>query len=318
VKSLFVTLLIFGAAFAAYDFFAAPAGEKILFKHLNKGVAVPSPTTAPANTPSVATTEPAPAMTEPTAPATTAPVAPAAPSTPTPSTTAAPEPQVEASGFRPPQHPSMDELTKNWTMIPPTAFPRPIKLLKDTLFKMSVGGSTIAAGAQAVALGFENSMLTVAPTATSAARAQLPMDDTDLKKSILDGYEIYKVKRTEALRRLYERKLVEAKANASAPMPSGPGSGVTAEGKPEQNIDGSYPLLVAHLKGADLAELKADKISSWSDAQPTNHEGKPAWAIKVNAEVNSIFGPQPVDILCIVKNGRVEGWYYAGSGEPVP
>lgn len=309
-------MLIFGAAFAAYDYFGAPVGEKIIFKNLNKGAPTPitTETVKSVPQPDVATLPPE----------TPAPKATPTVPTPTPSPTAAPtmttkveEVKAEPNGFVPPKHESIEDLTLNWTKIPPSAFPRPVKLLKDTLFKMSVGGSTLAAGAQAVAVGFQSPQLLLAPTPTSPARAVVALEDTDFKNSIIDGYEIWKQRRTDALRKLHAKKLASSNASETQ-LPAPSGGQVSPDGKPVSAPDGSYPLLIAHLQAADLTELKANKISRWSDPEPTNHEGKPAWAIKVNAEVNSIFGPQPVDILCIVKNGRVEGWYYAGSGEPVP
>jgi hypothetical protein len=34
--------------------------------------------------------------------------------------------------------------------------------------------------------------------------------------------------------------------------------------------------------------------------------------------VNTVFGLQPVEVKAVVQKGRVTGWFYAGSGEPVP
>lgn len=320
MKSLFVTLLVFAAAFAAYDYFGAPAGQKLLFKHLNVEAAKAAPTTAattapeqPGTTDAPAPTEPAPgapAMTEPTTPAPTAPAA--------PPPAAAQAPRTEANGFTPPSFDPIEVLTANWSKIPPSAFPRPVTLLKDALFKMSVGGSTIKAGAKAIALSLNGSQLTLAPTETSTARATLPMDDTDLKASITEGYERWKIARVTALRRLHERKLAEATSGgSSAPITAAPGS-VDPAGKPVAAVDGSYPLLIAHLKSGAVTELLAENIRTWSDAAPFTHEGKPAWSVKVNAEVNTLFGLQPVEIMAVVRDGRVEGWYYTGTGEPVP
>lgn len=325
MKSLFVTLLFFFAIFAAYDYFGAPAGQKILFKHLNHGAQDDAPVGTPTtqatvneNATSATAAEPPPAappMTEPTT-AAPSPSAPSAPPTPPPAVTEAPK--TEAGGFTPPKFDPIEVLTANWSKIPPSAFPRPVTLLKDALFKMSVGGSTIKAGAKAVALSLQDSQLTLAPTETSAARAIVPMDDTDLKTSITEGYERWKVARVAALRRLHERKLAEASGSASATPAVAASGSVDPAGKPVAAADGSFPLLIAHLKSGAVTELLAENIRSWSDAVPFTHEGKPAWSVKVNAEVNTIFGLQPVEIMAVIRDGRVEGWYYTGTGEPVP
>jgi hypothetical protein len=47
-------------------------------------------------------------------------------------------------------------------------------------------------------------------------------------------------------------------------------------------------------------------------------EGKAAWSIKVQADVETVFGLQPAEAQALVRDGRVKGWYYTGSGEPVP
>ena len=320
MKSLFVTLLFFFAAFAAYDYFGAPVGQKLLFKHLNVDTASPDESAASPAAPATAAALPAAPAAElpPAAPPMSEPK-PASPSTPAaPPPTVTEAPKTEASGFTPPKFDPIEVLTVNWTKIPPSAFPRPVTLLKDALFKMSVGGSTIKAGAKAVALSLQDSQLTLAPTETSAARAVLPMDDTDLKTSITEGYERWKVARVAALRRLHERKLAEAAGGgSSASVAAAPGS-VDPAGKPVAAVDGSFPLLIAHLKSGAVTELLAENIRSWSDAMPFTHEGKPAWSVKVNAEVNTLFGLQPVEIMAVVRDGRVEGWYYTGTGEPVP
>jgi hypothetical protein len=325
MKSLFVTLLIFGGAFAAYDYFGAPVGQKILFKNLNKAVPTASPVSA-ADTAAINPVEsPASASAELLAPnlPTLPPVTQMA--TP-PEIPKAPDPTLprpvrgESNGFVPPTFQPMESLTQNWTKIPPTAFPRPITLLKETLFKMSVGGSTMPAGGRAVALALEGSLLVLAPTEASAARAQAALDDTDFKKQLLDGYETWKSRRTDALRKLHARKLAQnattepAESNPAAAV----GAGVEPDGKPSRGSDGAYPLLVSHLKSGEVTELKAENIRNWSDVAPTSHEGKPAWTVKVSADVNTVFGLQPVDIMAIVRSGRVVGWYYTGSGEPVP
>ena len=51
---------------------------------------------------------------------------------------------------------------------------------------------------------------------------------------------------------------------------------------------------------------------------PAMLEGKPAWSIKVQADVDTVFGLQPAEAQALVRDGRVKGWFYTGSGEPVP
>ncbi len=302
MKSLFFTILILGGAFLAYDYFVAEPGTKIVFKSLNPP---PKPKLAPppaSDEKPVVSTTPAPAS-EPAKPVViTAP--PPAPSTPEPpkSTT--------------PKFDSIEMLTGNWQKIPPTAFPREVKLLQDVEFKMSVGSSKVAAGAKAYALGASQGAITLAPTSTSPARGQVPIDGTDLKPQLTALYEAWKVRRAEDLKAIAERKRQQASEPAVAEAPSG--SSVEPGGKPARASDGTFPLLLASMKTGQVTEITPSNITSWQDAQPVKVQGKDGWGVKVNFDAKTVFGPQPAEAQAIVLNGKVTGWYFTGSGEEVP
>lgn len=302
MKSLFFTLLILGGAFLAYDYYGLPPGKKIIFKSLNpppkpKVVEAPAAPKAETSEPVVA---PPPAA-EPPKPVVTAPPPP-------------PAPVVTAPAG--PKAGSIEALTNNWAKIPPTAFPREVRLLQDAEFKMSVGSSKVAAGNKAYAMGADQGILTVAPTATSPARAQVPIDGTDLKQVLTAIYEAWKVKneaeqRANAARRAQFAAQAAAAAAASA-------SEVEPSGKPVRDATGAYPLLLASIKGGQVTEIKPENIERWQEAQPTTVDGKPGWAVKVNFQANTVFGLYPSEAQALVANGKVKGWYYTGSGEEVP
>lgn len=306
MKSLFYTILIFGGAFCGYDYFLAPPGQKIVFKSLNPPkkpkvvTAVPkAEEKAEAPAPVSVVETPKTARTEPPKPA-------AVTEVPKPATST--EPKVD----------SIEKLTGNWLNIPATAFspPREVKLKQDAMFKMSVGASKVAAGGIAFVIGAQNGVLTLAPTASSPARAQLPIDDTDLKERLNEVYEKWKVQRIAELKANAARK---QQMMASQPPPTGPSSGeVEADGKPVRGSDGKYPLLVASIKRGQVTEIHVENITSWRDAQPAAIQGKKGWAVQVSCDVKTIFGLQPVEVQALVLDGRVMGWYYTGSGEEVP
>jgi hypothetical protein len=319
MKSLFFTLLIIAAAFVAYDYFGAPPGQKMIFKSMNAGV--PAASAAPsAQIPAAAKDEPIelpkgkPVADAPPGAATTAPAPSATPPAPAP---AAP-PVPDADGFTPPRFEPLEVLTKGWTFIPPSAFdpPRGLKLTKDVEFKLSAGSSKLAAGSTAYALGMANGVLTVAPAPTSPARAQVPLDDTDLKTILHEGYERWKPLRTAALKKIWERK----RAMAAGGEPAGTTlAGSTDEsGRPRQNADGSYDLLIASMKSGQVTEPKPENVKNWG--QPTEQliEGKNGWAVRVRYEAATIFGPMEVEAQALIVSGKVKGWYYTGSGEEVP
>lgn len=306
MKSLFYTILIIGGAFCAYDYFLAPPGQKIVFKSLN-----------PPKKPKVVASAPQPEeekkeMSAP-APVVETPKAPAV-ETAKPKVAEAPKPAAPSG----PKVETIEELTGNWLLIPASAFtpPREVKLKQDAMFKMSVGASKVAAGGIAYAVGSQNGVLTLAPTATSPARAQLPIDGTDLKERLNELYEKWKVVRLAELKANAAKK---QQMMASQPPPSAPSSGeVEADGKPVRGSDGKYPLLVASIKRGQVTEIHLENITNWREAQPATIQGKKGWAVQVSCDVKTIFGLQPVEVQALILDGRVTGWYYTGSGEEVP
>jgi hypothetical protein len=305
MKALFITILVFAAAFCAYDYFGAPVGQKMIFKSLNVAedqVAAPAPATPPpAKTPE-ATPPAVQDLATPSAPAT------AATSPPPPPPAPAPVKDPTAPKFE-----SIESLTKNWTFIPKSAFPRQVQLKKALDFKMSVGSSTLNAGSTVTALGFEQGALALAPTPSSSARATAALDDTDLKSILNEGYEKWKVARTEMLKKAQAQRLANKASGMEPPTPAGDPSQA-----PARSSDGSYPLLVSNLNSGEVNELKAKNIHRWGDPESMHFEGKPAWAVKVMADVETVFGLQPAEAQAIIVGGRVKGWFYTGSGEPVP
>ena len=305
MKSLFFTIIIIGGAFLAYDYFGAPPGKKLVFKSLNKvSVQFKSALVEPVE-------EEAPVVKEVAPP----PVKPVVVETPKPVekpivTTPAPAPASSGPKFEP-----IEALTGNWLKIPVSAFPREVKLLQDATFKMSVGASKIAAGGKAIALAADNGILTLAPSATSPARAQQPIDGTDLKAQLNASYDKWKLARAVELKAIAAQKALN-QPTASAAGPSS--SEVDAGGKPVRDSTSAYPLLVASMKSGQVTEIKPENVTNWQDPQPATIQGKPGWAVKVNCEVKTVFGMQPAEAQALVLNGRVTGWYYTGSGEEVP
>ncbi|MFN7560646.1 MAG: hypothetical protein ACK5TH_02615 [Prosthecobacter sp.] len=306
MKSLFLTLLFLGGAFAAYDYFLAPPGQKIIFKELNPPPAAktvveaapepekPAETPAPAPAPEAPKPVEAPKMTE-TAPTTT-PTAPAAPK----------------AG-------SIEALTNNWANIPPTAFPREVTLLKDAEFKMPVGASKVTSGRKVQAIAFRDGQLALLSAPGSSAKAIVSIDDTDLKAILTDIYEKWKVARAEYLKKAAAQKQQMASTlKAESATANSNRAEVDETGKPMRGDDRSYPLLLSSIRRGQVTDIKADKIISWGEPNPTKVQGKDGWAIKVEYQAETIFGLQPVEAQALVVNGRVQGWFYTGSGEEVP
>ena len=316
MKSLFFTLLILAAVFVAYDYLGAPPGQKVIFKSMNAGVPAPAPAAPP---PATTTKEDRIELPKgkPVADATPAPTPPPA-STPTATAPASTTPVADADGFMPPKFDTLETLTKNWTFIPPSAFnpPRELKLVKEVEFKLSAGSSKLAAGSKAYALAMTNGLLTVAPAPASPARAQVALDDTDLKTILHEGYERWKPLRTAALKKIWERKRAMTASGESGGTTL---AGSTDEaGRPRQNADGSYDLLLASMRSGQVTEAKPETVKSWGPPMEQLIEGRNGWAVRVRYEATTIFGPMEVEAQALIAGGKVKGWYYTGSGEEVP
>lgn len=309
MKSLFITLLLLGGAFSAYDYFLAPPGQKIIFTELNPPkTAKPAPAVATTDTPPTPA-EPAAPAPEPAKPAETAPAPAPVPTTPVATTT----PSAPAA----PKAGSIEALTNNWSNIPPSAFhtPREVTLKKDTEFKMAAGASKVAAGRKVYATAFKDGQLALIPAVGSTASAIVPLDDTDLKDILTAGYEKWKTARAEYLKKVAEQK------KALAPVTSAANTNrVEADdaGRPVRAADGSYPLLLTSIRRGQVTDIKPSAIISWGEPVVTQIQGKTGYAVKISYNADTIFGPQAVDAQALVVNGQVQGWFYTGSGEEVP
>lgn len=304
MKSFFLTLLILGGAFAAYDYFLAPPGQKIIFTELNPP---PKPKTIVEVTP-----EPEkPVVTPPPAPEPEAPKPVEAPKT----VETAPATVTPAA----PKAGSIEALTNNWTNIPPTAFPREVTLLKDAEFKMPVGASKVTAGRKVQAIAFKAGQLALLSAPGSSAKAIVSIDDTDLKAVLTGIYEKWKVARAEYLKKAAAQKQQMASTlKAESATANSNRAEVDETGKPLRGDDRGYPLLLSSIRRGQVTDIKPDKIISWGEPNPTKVQGKDGWAIKVEYQADTIFGLQPVEAQALVVNGRVQGWFYTGSGEEVP
>ena len=286
MKALIYTWLILGIAFLAYDYFAAPRSKRIVFERGPDLIKTPEP-----KTPRVIDER--------------------APATPMQSSS----PSNVADAFVPPAIESLETLTKNWTAIPPSAFPRSVKLTKEIDFKMSAGSSRMAPGSVVTALSCENGTVALAPTPTSKARGFARVDDTDLKVQFVEPYQKWVAWRTENLREQWQKtKLARAD---SAPR-GGPIGAVEESGKPVRSTDGSYPILLASMSAGEVTDITPKKVKHIGQPQLITTEGRPTWVIDVHYDTVVFCGPIEAHAQAHIRDGKVVRWVYPGSGEPVP
>lgn len=224
--------------------------------------------------------------------------------------------EVGPDDFLPPTFPPLEEVVKEWKEIPKKAFPRQVKLLKDVEFKMSVGSSRVKAGGSAMALGQEGENLIVAPTENSPAHSQISLEDTDLKETLTQAYDGWKVKMAEWQRRQWEFRKTAA-ANAQNVIKSDP-QATNRSDMPKRNPDGTYDVLLTSMKTGQVNEITPSNIKKWGQAQVTKINGKDYITVIVNYTTKTMFGDFDTEAQARIMNGRVEKWVYTGSGEVVP
>jgi hypothetical protein len=314
MKALLILALAVGVAYFSYQVLYPPIAEALGIQKVEKAVeevkivSAPAPKTEPVPEPVPVKSEPKPE------PKPEMPVVMAPPPVPEP---AMPAPEKPKEGdFVPPDFPPIETMVANWTNIPKSAFPRPVKMNRQFEFKIKVGSGTassvVPAGQDVVAVAQQGTALVIAPTPTSNARGQVPMDDTNLKELLTDTYEKWKVWRVESLRRAHEYK----KTAASRAVAGGPA--VAGDDKPEKNADGAYPVLLASMSSGEVTEIKPDNIKEWGEVAREKIDDEDFWTVIVKYETQTMFGKFDTEAQARIKNGKVRKWVYTGSGEVVP
>ncbi|MEQ1748813.1 MAG: hypothetical protein ABL974_05290 [Prosthecobacter sp.] len=229
----------------------------------------------------------------------------------------APKPAVDPNAFVAPPLPTIEETTKNWTVLPKSAFPRQVTIKRDLQLSMKIGNSKAAtqvkAGGKMYAVGQDGTNILVSPSDTSPMRGAVAFEDTDLKDVLIQGYERWKITYVETLKKAHEFRLVAAERAKNAPVQSS-GTAKAGNDKPAKDKDGTYPLLVASMKSGQVTEIKPDIVKEWGEPQLT--EG--VWTVIVKYETQTMFGKFDTEAQAHIKNGAVEKWIYTGSGEVVP
>lgn len=313
MKGLLILILTVAMGYVGYQYGYPILTSVIKLEKPKEVVEAPAPVPKAKKKRVVVVEPPKPAM-EPKPEPKPEPVKPQMAATPPP----APMPAADPSGYVPPTIPSIEERTQNWTVIPPSIFPRQIVMKRDLNLAMKMGNNTasrkVKSGETLFAVSQEGTSILVAPTAASPMRGAVALEDTNLKEIIIAGYENWKVAYLASDRRSFDYR----KANPDAGKPTvavAKGKGATAgNDKPARDKDGTYPLLVASMKSGQVTEIKPDAIKEWGE--PVLEDG--IWKVNVKYETMTMFGKFDTEAQAQIKNGVIEKWIYTGSGEVVP
>ncbi len=313
MKGILILIIAAAVGYLAYEYGYPVLTNYVKFEKHKKEVAV-APPPQPVKKPEVVVVEPPkPKMEEPKP-------EPPKPKMeePKPTPPPAPMPVVDPNAFVAPVLPSLEERTENWAKLPPSAFPRPVIIKRDLTLSMKMGANTastqIKAGGQMIARGQDGANILVSPTDTSPMQAAVALDDTNLKEILTAGYENWKVRYVESLKKAHEYKLAAAERAKNAPPSAKGGTAKAGNDKPVKDKDGTYPLLVASMKSGQVTEIKPETIKEWGE--PVLEDG--IWKVNVKYETMTMFGKFDTEAQAQIKNGVVDKWIYTGSGEVVP
>ena len=213
-----------------------------------------------------------------------------------------------------PQFKTIEEITKEWTSIPYKAFPRKVKTKVPVMFDVTAGKVELPAGSEARAVAMTQGMLVLMKEGDDTARTMVPLANTDLKETLVSLYEKFKeYKRNTVIKQREHARAVKANANGATEDQmklAGP--------KPKQDGGGVVGIMFDSIRSGKYTELKENAITSWGEINFEMIDGKPYWTATLQCMVeNAIFGPQPTEVMALIRDNRVEKWIYTGSREEV-
>jgi type II secretory pathway pseudopilin PulG len=209
---------------------------------------------------------------------------------------------------------SIEEITKEWSQIPSRAFPRKLKTKVELTFEGAAGKTVLPSGSDAWAGGMVAGMLIVMKTKDDGDRIQVPLANTDLKETMTMLYEKYKdFHKNRVLKQREEARARKGRANGATEQQM-----AMAGPKPEIAAGGVVTVALNDIKSGKYVELKESSITAWGNLAYDEIEGASYWTVPVQCTVeNPLFGPQPTEVMALIKENKVVKWIYTGSHEPV-
>jgi hypothetical protein len=232
---------------------------------------------------------------------------------PSPDPAPAPVDEIEAR-YPLPKFRTIEEITKEWSAIPSRAFPRKIKTKVDLNFDTPAGKVNLPTGSEARAAGMVAGMLIVMRLEDENPRIQVPLANTDLKETMTTLYEQYKeYRRNIVLKERTAARERKSKSNGATEQEM-----ALAGPRPDVRAGGVVPIMMDDILTGKYTELKASSITSWGNLAFEEVEGTKYWTgtLQVTVE-NPLFGPQPTEVMALIKDNKVVKWIYTGSREPV-
>ncbi len=213
-----------------------------------------------------------------------------------------------------PNFKTIEEITREWSAIPSRAFPQKLKTKVALTFDAAAGKVELPPDSDAVAGGMVAGMLVVMREGDDSTRIQVPLANTNLKEKLTALFERYKEYHRKRIIGQRERaRALKARSNGANEEQmrlAGP--------KPEVRAGGVVPIMMESLQAGKLTELKANNITAWGALDFEEVDGTVYWTGTVQCTVdNALFGPQPTEVMALIKDNKIIKWIYTGSREEV-
>ncbi|MEM7012530.1 MAG: hypothetical protein AAF585_13730, partial [Verrucomicrobiota bacterium] len=206
------------------------------------------------------------------------------------------------------------KIVDNWNNVPKRAFPKTVTVNVEVEYGLEVDGKKIGsskapAGHKAVPLAQKPGYLQISNRPDGSTKAVVKIDDTDFKSQI---ETLYNTKVGEIKERVIAARKV-AREVLARPQ---------EEGDPEQlangwhdSMDPRFKPVRDYLASGKLESGILEEAKDWRWLGSENHGGSSYDVVLVHFEVNTIFGMFPNTMKCLLRNGKVEKWVDAETGE---
>jgi hypothetical protein len=207
-------------------------------------------------------------------------------------------------------------ITKDWTFMPSTAFPRRIKVTKPVVFELGGGKATIEAGGQVSALAMNNAQVTIARSLNDTSSMVVPLEATNLKELMTKLYTEYTQKMMNRVLAARKNARDEKQKPAAPPVPTDERVKL-AGAEPQPDAEGRIPEMMASMLKGDVTEIKTTNIVQWGPVGFHREGNRGYWTCVLMCRLSTIFGEVDTEVTAWMANGKVERWFFTGSKEPV-
>lgn len=205
---------------------------------------------------------------------------------------------------------SLADITKNWSAVPPNAYPKQILASEPVPFTLMINGQPAGAtkiqpGTPMKPVRLAGDQLTVASLVNASMQTQVHVDKTNFKQTIEKRYNDFVArKKTQiAATRAKAKQALLAKPDRLASLKN--------KGKGGDSNDPRLAAVKASIKRGEAHPASIDEATSymWNGSETIGGEMRGSYdTVDVHFEVATIFGKFPTDYKCLLRAGKVVGW----------